>query len=148
VTRSPIAVWRGLVAAVLSAVACHRAPAAPTLPIREVSAGCAGGVTGGGTGVALLPDGALYRWEQQLAQSPERRTLVRTDTALAADVFHRLAAMRFTAIDHTDAGNVTCFVRARTDSGAHEVAWPMGDTHAPSAVRALFDRLRGAVPER
>jgi len=130
----------------LCAAACRLAPVAQALPIREVVSGCSGGFTGGGGGVALTPNGQLYTWQLQLAGAPETRRLARTDTALAADVFRRLAAMRFLEIAYAQPSNVTCFVRARTDSGTHEVAWPLNDTGAPRAVRDLFDRLKAAAP--
>jgi hypothetical protein len=133
-------------AALLSAAAaCPTASAAPPVAYREVTSGCAGGITGGGGGAALLADGRLYRWERAIAGRPETRTLVRTDTALAAEAGRRLAEMRFLQIEHSEPSNMTCFVHVRTDSAEHEVAWPISDTGAPKAVRDLFDRLQAAI---
>ena len=125
--------------------ACRTAHSASAVAVREVLSGCAGGFTGGGGGAALLPNGTLYRWTRDRAGADDRRTLVRTDTALATDVFGRLASMRFLGIVHHEPGNMTCFVRARTDSGAHEVSWPSSDTRAPRPVRDLFQRLQTAT---
>ena len=136
--------------ALASAALLGTAAACPTssgslVAYREVTSGCAGGVTGGGGGAALLADGRLYRWERQLAGRADTRTLVRTDTALAAEVGRRLTEMRFLEIEHSEPSNVTCSVHVRTDSAEHEVAWPISDTGAPKAVRDLFDRLQGAI---
>jgi len=133
-----------LAAWLCAAAACPSAPEATPIAATEVVSGCAGGATGGGGGVALRPDGALYRWQRATAGASETRTLVRTDTALAGDVLRRLTAMHFLDIAYSEPSNMTCFVRVKTDAGEHEVAWPHSDTRAPREVRDLFDRLQAA----
>jgi hypothetical protein len=133
-------------AALLSAAAaCPTASPAPPVAFREVTSGCSGGFTGGGGGAVLLADGRLYRWQTQVAGRPETRTLVRTDTALAADVRRRLTEMRFLELEHSAPSNVTCSLSVRTDTAEHSVAWPLDDPGAPKPVRELFDRLQAAV---
>ena len=117
---------------------------------QAVVAGCSGGVTGGGSGVTLTRAGALYRWERPSAAPAARdSTLVRVDSALAAEVFRRLEAMRFTRIQYRDVGNMSCFVVARTDSAEHEVVWGGTEGGVPAAVRDVHERLlRAARPAR
>ena len=131
--------------ALLGTAAACPTTAAPPVVFREVTAGCSGGFTGGGGGAALLSDGRLYRWQTAVAGRAETRTLVRTDTTLAAEAGRRLTEMRFLGIEHSKPGNMTCSVSVRTDSAEHTVAWPINDAGAPQPVRDLFDRLQAAV---
>lgn len=135
-----------LLCCVLSAC---RGPSGEALA-EAVVAGCSGGVTGGGSGVTLTRAGTLYRWERPGATpAAQDSTLVRVDSALAAEVFRRLQAMRFTRIQYRDVGNMSCFVIARTDSVEHEVIWGGSDGGVPPAVRDVHERLmRAASPAR
>jgi hypothetical protein len=121
-------------------------PTAPSPGPTQLSATCSGGVTGGGTGVSLARDGALYRWSRRAAGAPPESTFVRSDPALAAAAFAELDAMRFASIEYSNPSNVTCSLGTSGGGAEHSVSWGIADEKAPTRARALFDRLRAADP--
>ena len=123
------------------AAACVGAARAPAPVIQSVSAGCSGGFTGGGNSTSLTRDGSLYHIRRITAGTPSESTLVRTDTALARDVFARLDAMRFLQIEFSEPANMTCSLSVRADTLEHAVAWGINTDAAPKAVRDVFDLL-------
>lgn len=115
----------------------------PADGFQELSAGCLGGVTGGGTGVTLFKSGALYRWSQADHRSEQRDSaLIRTDSVLAGRLRSQLVKARFRELTVSEPANMTCFLKARDGPEAHELAWPMGDeTRLPAPVRETYEEL-------
>jgi hypothetical protein len=143
--RSSGTAWITRVACAIAALVAAGSSRATAQPMRAVSWGCNGGVTGGGSRSILTREGALSRTSRRAVQAPAESVYVRSDTALARDVFRRLEAMRFLQIRYSKPGNMTCHVAVVTDSGTHDVAWGLPDSQAPASVRALFARLQDAA---
>jgi hypothetical protein len=125
------------------------AASVPAGGFQQLSAGCSGGITGGGTGVTLFQSGALYRWNQPGPTShPRDSVLVKVDSALAAKLHRQLVEARFEALSLTEPANMTCFLTLRGDTDAHEVAWPIGaEEKLPAAVKAVYEELIEAGKE-
>ncbi len=113
-------------------------------------AGCSGGITGGGTGVAVTGGGDLLTWSRRgpAPLTPDWR-LVGHDETVAQRLFSRLGTVKFDATDFNDPGNMTCFLAHRRADRSHEVAWPIGQRPARIiAIVALYDDVRKAVAAR
>ena len=110
---------------------------------QELSAGCLGGITGGGGGVTLYRSGALFRWSQPGPRSEARDSvLVRIDSTMATRLHGQLVQARFMEVTLHEPANMSCFLAARDGSDAHEVVWPIGsEANLPEAVRAAYEEL-------
>ena len=144
----PLPVWLlvSLLGVVVATALANERP--PVHPIQKEMAaivtGCAGGVTGGGSGVKLYRDGRLVRWKRSGALEAPIEILVRTDGGLAKRLFERLEEIGFASIEYDEPSNWTCFVEANS----HEVGWSSMDTAAPIDVvklKAELDRIAGAT---
>jgi hypothetical protein len=103
-------------------------------------AGCAGGVTGGGSGVAITGAGFLLRWTRPGPGATEW-TVVRRDSTETARLFSRLSTVKFDQTDFTNPSNMTCFLERR-GATPHEIGWPMGQRPRQiAAILALYDDI-------
>jgi hypothetical protein len=124
-------------------------------PLDTVFAGCSGGVTGGGGGLAVTGRGEILKWQLQGPRSLSSAvyTAVGTDSATAAAIFAELARVRFRSIDHQKPSNMTCFIALAASAGTHSVSWPIGNP--PMQLRELHrllqvlgESVRGVPSER
>lgn len=118
-----------------------RAPSAgPELtPADTVLAGCTGGRTGGGKGVAVTGLGEISEWSQDLSSRPKQFHTLRVDSAAALALFRDLERSRFRSLDYHGSDDMTCFLQQTGVGEKHTVTWPYGDP--PPAVRALYRRV-------
>ena len=108
----------------------------------EMRSGCAGGITGGGAGVALSRDGRVWTWQRGHAHSELKRgPLIGTDADAALRIFERAKLGGFKSIQYRLSSNRTCWVELTDDGGTHGVYWsdPSG---APALAVGLFDALQ------
>ena len=127
-----------------SAAFCRRpAPEAQTSPRDTLVAGCAGGITGGGSGSAVTGTGDLLRWIRNGPRPEETEwTQVGRDPTKAQRIYGRLGSTDFDQTEFRHPSNMTCFL-ARRGPKPHEVAWPMGQRPANIIkIVALFDQLQ------
>ena len=100
---------------------------------------CGGGVTGGGGGLHVAPDGAVTRLHRALAGAPLEQTRV---PERRAD-FARLAAMLDTAgfarIPRGEPSNMTCSLARRDGARTHEVLWPIDQP--PARLRPILQEI-------
>jgi hypothetical protein len=115
---------------------------------QELSAGCLGGITGGGRGVTLFHSGALFKWTQLGAKSEERDSvLVRQDSTMATRLHRQLVRARFRDLTALQPADMSCFLYVRDSLGAHEIVWPIGsETALPGAVRGAYEELMASDP--
>ncbi len=126
-----------LVAAVLALAT----PAAAQTPI---TAWCAGGVTGGGNGTRIMPDGRILRLSRTTAAAPEVATPLGEDEAAFRRWDAILAAAGFIRMGGGAPGNMTCSL----SQGTTTIRWP-GTTPPPDLpppVGQVFGELRGWRP--
>lgn len=114
------------------------------LPGDTVSAGCTGGISGGGGGLLVTGKGEIVEWGQTTFAPPKTYRLVRVDTAAAAGIFRELARIGFRKLPAGEPANMTCSIEVSGPSGSHSVSWPTGKP--PSAVKPLYEKLRALDP--
>ena len=98
--------------------------------------GCGGGFSGGGGGTFLTADGKFYHFRFQTPNAKRELTLVRTDTARAAELVRRAKKEGIERITYVHPSNMTCYLTLTGGSSTHEVSWPMG-TKPDSIARLL-----------
>lgn len=114
------------------------------LPGDTVSAGCTGGISGGGGGLLVTGKGEIVEWGQTTFAPPKTYRLVRVDTAAAAGIFRELARIGFRKLPAGEPANMTCSIDLSGPSGSHSVSWPID--RPPATVKPLWARLRALDP--
>lgn len=105
------------------------------VPVLET--GCAGGVTGGGSGTFVTADGRFYRYQREgpPPNAPWRLTFVRRDSARSAGLVEAAEREGITRIKYSQPSNMTCYLSLTRNGTEYEVAWPISTT--PPAIRGL-----------
>jgi hypothetical protein len=123
----------------------HMFSAIPTLadsPVQDsATAGCSGGVTGGGSGGIVRADGTILRWSKATIRDVVTEEIVRSDLREAKGIFDQLEKLGFTTIHYSTHGNMTCFLRVQLEGSSHDVSWEAGDSKAPPSVVELALRI-------
>ncbi|WP_439548269.1 hypothetical protein [Falsiroseomonas sp.] len=114
--------------------------ATPAWAQSPVTAWCGGGVTGGGNGTRITPDGTITRLSRNTAGSPEVATPLGQDEAAFRRWTAALAAVGFSRLASQPPGNMTCTL----SQGTTTLRWPGGQP--PEAVAGVFAELRGWRP--
>ena len=91
-------------------------------PNDSITYGCAGGYTGGGSGVTVKRDGTITQWTSSLA-APNKKVLGHRDVDFANEVFDKIAASNFLATDYNQPGNMTCSLTMTDATSSHTVSW-------------------------
>jgi hypothetical protein len=125
------------------AVACAQRSAPPAASVAAASddsvlVGCYGGVRGGGSGNKLTREGDLWTFEKPL-QEEASYTLLRRDSAAAAEVFAALERARFRSIELNQIGNMTCVLELNDAAGEHTVSWHIGQP--PPGLEPVLEAL-------
>ena len=110
-------------------------PLQDSVPVLET--GCAGGVTGGGSGTFVTADGRFYRYRREgpPPNAPRRLTFVRRDSARSARLVEAAEREGIMRIKYSQPSNMTCYLSLTRNATEYEVAWPIGTT--PPAIRGL-----------
>ena len=108
---------------------------ADTVPV--LTAGCSGGVTGGGAGTFVTASGEFYRYQRNRPAPNAKRelTFVRRDSAEAARLVMAAEQAGITRIKYSVPANMTCHLTLDRSGTSYDVAWPMGVV--PAEIRAL-----------
>jgi hypothetical protein len=102
--------------------------------------GCAGGLRGDGSGVAVTGDGALLEWSLRGWTGPDDHyRLIRRDPAGAAAALAAAAAVESQEKAPVYPDAVICFMHLRAKAGAREVSW--SPREPPPPVLPLLDML-------
>lgn len=129
-------VFAAMLGLVLAGPACAQAP---------ITAWCGGGVTGGGQGTRITPDGRITRLSRSTFAAPETATPLGEDEAAFQRWSAALAAAGFTRLPTGSPGNMTCSL----SQGTTTIRWPgftPPATVAPAAVAQVFGELRAWRP--
>jgi outer membrane protein OmpA-like peptidoglycan-associated protein len=138
-----------LALALVALVGCQRAdagagdsaatPSTTVAPTDTIFYGCSGGVTGGGSQVAITGRGEILVWRHQgPAAAPDYRQ-VGVDSVAAAELYRDLERARFRAIPPGEPSNMTCSVAIRDARGRHEVLFTPGSV--PIALQSIVTRI-------
>jgi hypothetical protein len=111
-------------------------------PVAHVTAGCAGGISGGSFGVTMRRGGEIVRWHTSSRHEEPEEFSLRSNVELTEAVFGELDAIGFEQIDYQQTGDMTCSLSSGDSDATHRVTWPIGDSEAPAKVTALAKRIR------
>ena len=105
--------------------------------VRLLETGCGGGVTGGGGGTFVTPDGRFYRYQRSGAppNAKPELTFVRKDSARAAALVQAAEREGITRVSYSVPANMSCHLTLEREGKTYEVVWGIGTTPAP--IRAL-----------
>jgi len=148
--------WRtiGLVAALVAGGCARTAGRAGDVADTAAGAewivriGSVGGITGGGSGHWIGPDGTVRRWSRITPQdSLETRAAGRTTDIALRDLKTALDAPALAKTRFESTGNMTVFLEWIEPAGVHHWSWPEGtsDAKIPSAVRRAYVSALAAV---
>lgn len=123
---------QGPVRALLLALLLPAAPAAAQ-PADAIERFCGGGVTGGGSGLRVLPDGSAFALRRARAGAPLEAVPIPRQGPSYAEILALLEAAGFERLASAPPGNLTCSLTLRREGRVHSVTWPAG---APPASLA------------
>lgn len=108
------------------------------LPNGSIVRYCGGGVTGGGGGLRIDPDGSVLRFHRARAGAPIEETPVET-RAPYARIAALLDAAGFKHLPRGAPSNMTCSLTRWRDGRSHVVMWGIG--HAPAALQPALREI-------
>lgn len=100
---------------------------------------CGGGVTGGGGGTRIEPDGSVIRLHRPRAGAPLEERRLEDRRAPFARIAAMLDAARFEQIPRGAFSNMTCSLTRWRGGRSHTVLW--GVTQAPAALRPALQEI-------
>jgi hypothetical protein len=100
---------------------------------------CGGGVTGGGGGLHVAPEGAVTRIRRAQAAAPLEETRVPEHRADFARLAAMLDAAGFVRMPRGEPSNMTCSLTRRDGTRTSEVLWPIGQP--PAGLRPILQEL-------
>ncbi len=126
---------------------CAFAGSAAGDPVAFVTAGCAGGISGGSFGVTLQRGGEIVRWHTASRHEEPEEVPMRSNPELTDKLLGELDAIGFEKIDYQQMGDMTCSLSSGDGDTSHRVSWPIGDLEAPARVTELAKRIRALVDD-
>lgn len=87
----------------------------------SITYGCAGGFTGGGSGVKIISDGRILKWTSTIDKISEQE--LRTDTDFTAEAFSRLEELNIMKVKYEQVGNFTCTLTLNKNDDSHSISW-------------------------
>ena len=114
--------------------------ATPVLAQSPITAWCGGGVTGGGVGTRIMPDGTIIRLNRATATASQTITLLGQDQAAYARWNEALARAGFAAMRRGEFSNMTCSLSQDRTT----VLWPINAP--PPALAEVFREIQGWRP--
>jgi hypothetical protein len=127
--------------------ACLLANSAAGDPASFVTAGCAGGISGGSFGVTLRRGGEIVRWHTASRHEDPEEFPMRSNSELTDEMLGELDAIGFEKIDYQKKGDMTCSLSSGNGDATHLVSWPIGDSEAPAKVASLAKRIRALIDD-
>jgi hypothetical protein len=118
------------------------AGAAGPLPREAITTYCGGGVTGGGGGVQITPDGAVTRFRRPRAGAPVEETPLEGLSAPYARIAAMLDQAGFARMPRGEPSNMTCSLTWQRPGGRHQVLWGIG--RAPAALQPALREIEAA----
>lgn len=107
----------------------------------EITTGCSGGVTGGGSGFTVFSNGKLYQWQAPTPRASSKQLLGEIECGVADALRSRLEAISFRDIDFSESSNMTCSLTLREDLTDHRVAWPVSGPFPAQGVMEIFQEI-------
>jgi hypothetical protein len=114
--------------------------ASPALAEGPITAWCGGGVTGGGGGTRIMPDGTVIRLSRRTATATQTITPLGQDPAAYVRWNEALARAGFAAMKRGEFSNMTCSLSQDRTT----VLWPINAP--PPALEGVFREMQGWRP--
>lgn len=116
-------------------------------PLAYVTAGCAGGISGGSFGVTMRRGGEIVRWHASSRHREPEEFPLQSNFELTEKLFDELDAIGVEQIDYQQTGDMTCSLSTGESDATHRVSWPIGDSEAPAKVTALAKKIRALLDD-
>lgn len=108
-------------------------------PTDAITSYCGGGVTGGGGGLRIAPDGAVVRLRRPHAGAPLEETRLEDRAEAYARIAALLDTARFERMPRGEPSNMTCSLARRRGGQSHLVMWGIG--RAPAALQPALREM-------
>lgn len=109
----------------------------------SITYGCAGGFTGGGSGVKVFSDGRMIKWTSSVDGLSEEELSVNLD--LTGDLFSRLEKLDVSSIKYQKFGNLTCTLIIQKEGISHSIAWSNSEDNEIEKIVNFSHRLENGV---
>lgn len=107
----------------------------------QITTGCSGGITGGGSGFTIISDGKIYQWQAPTTTASSKKLLGEIECGVADALRSKLETISFRGIVFSESSNITCSLTLRESLLEHKVAWPVGGPFPPQGVMDTFHEI-------
>jgi len=120
---------------------------ASQLPTQFIEIGSYGGFAGTTTSYYILPNGQQFMATGTIGSPLTSNEIIPISTKTYNAMCSRLEAMRFNQLSLNDVGNMTYFVRRKTNKSDHKIQWSSMDSGPPELVSFYQDALNNIKPQ-
>ena len=117
------------------------------LPIQFIEIGSYGGFAGATTSYYILPNGQQFMTSGTIGSPLTSNEITPVTAKVYKAMCSRLDAIRFNQLSGNELGNMTYFVRRKTNKLDHKVQWSSMDSGPPELVSFYNDALTTIKPQ-
>lgn len=117
------------------------------LPTHYIEIGSYGGFAGTTTSYYILPNGQQFMTSGTIGSPLTSNEIAPVTAKVYKAMCSRLDAIRFNQLSGNEVGNMTYFVRRKTDKSDHKMQWSSMDSGPPELVSFYNDALTTIKPQ-